>query len=71
MHVISMEYQYRTARVRWEEREQHTSQWLGSPDECPKTHFSAISSPVKVLIVEYDISTSQVPCPFSFAYVDS
>ncbi|KAF3393472.1 hypothetical protein DPV78_010053 [Talaromyces pinophilus] len=28
---------------------QHTSQWLGSPDECPKTRYLAVSKPVKAL----------------------
>lgn len=43
---------------------QHTSQWLGSPDECPKTRYLAVSKPVKALKAGFDVSTTQAPCPF-------
>lgn len=42
--------------------EQHTSQWLGSPNECPKTRYLAVSKPVKALKVGFDVSNSRASC---------
>jgi hypothetical protein len=41
-----------------------STQWLGSPDECPKTRYLAVSKPVKALKAGFDVSTTQAPCPF-------
>lgn len=51
--------------------EQHTSQWMGCPDECPKTRYLAVCNPVKALKVGFDVSNSQVSCPFLLICVDS
>lgn len=41
---------------------QHTSQWLGSPKECPKTLYLAVSKPIKTMKAGYDVSDIQAPC---------